>query len=304
MRPLWPPPTTTASASPTVRERLDPAPTVWGDTGGGHGGVAVGSPSGRTTTDSVCRRSSSATRSCTCGSSGSAPATATVNRADSGTFFIMPTGLVRAAAALAGVSRSYGEQPAARGHPQRSVDPVGDHVAERIGADAGHHVGGGGRDGRFPRRGSGEGTATGSIGLNNYVIGGPVGKPAVDFVGREPERLALVGRPPHQHGVVMVESGRQFVVGGPDQAREPARAVTPHAGGGGEQRAGRQVPAQREQQGRLAAAADQGHQRPVSQPEGLSGSGQAGNAHVPAGWVRSPGSCGRARRSLSPGRPG
>ena len=43
------------------------------------------------TSDSVCRRSSSATSSATCGSSGSAPATATTKRAVAGTFFSIPT---------------------------------------------------------------------------------------------------------------------------------------------------------------------------------------------------------------------
>jgi len=163
------------------------------------------------------------------------------------------------------------------------VDPVGDHVTERVGADAGHHMGGGGRDGRLPRRGSGEGAAAGSIGLHNYVIGCPGSKPAVNFLGGVAEGFALVGGPPCQNGAVLSECGNQVGVGRSDDAREPAGAVPPHAGRGGEQRGGGQLAAQREQQGRLAAAADQRHQRPAPQLQSLSGAGQVSGPHGSAG---------------------
>ena len=70
---------------------------------------------------------------------------------------------------------------------------------------------------------------------------------------------------------------------GPIRQPKAAGAVTAHAGGGGQQRPGRQLPAQREEQRRLAAAAYQGYQRPAPEPQSLSNTGQIGGAHGSAG---------------------
>ena len=144
--------------------------------------------------------------------------------------------------------------------------PFADRCVEGSHAAARDQGRGGGRDDRFVVEWRLEGSSSRPVGLHDHRVDEI--EVAATGIDRDTGGAVFVGVAPHDDRALFGSSGN-LDIGRTDQYRKAAGAVAAHFGGGRDDRRAGSSRGKGEEARRLAATADERHDFPVGQPEGL-----------------------------------
>ena len=144
--------------------------------------------------------------------------------------------------------------------------PFADRCVEGSHAAARDQGRGGGRDDRFVVEWRLERSPSRPVGLHDHRVDEI--EVAGTGIDRDTGGAAFVGVAPHDDRALFGSSG-DLDIGRTNQYRKATRAVTAHLGGGRDNRRAGSSRSKGEEARRLAATADERHDFPVGQPEGL-----------------------------------